>query len=258
MESDAAAAHHPPGLDLALDDLIRSHRAERPQAAQRRSGPSHHGRGGGGRGRRDSTTSSGGGFPVHGVQRGGVSKPSRQQGQQQQQHRRSSDLLSRLGPPLGRPAPRGAAAVPFVDGLTGYKKYECVKPTGDGGAALYFHETAVCTAKPDGSVVLDSGGHVHSKATQKSIAGALALFGLTLKALRDPKNGDMTWHVSDGKAFLRRFTDGMVLPPPPPTHAGGQQTRAQMLMRNYSATPRASRPAGDGQRQQQLRSEMQE
>jgi hypothetical protein len=67
----------------------------------------------------------------------------------------------------------------------------------------------------------------------------------------------MTWHVSDGKAFLRRFTDGMVLPPPPPTHAGGQQTRAQMLMRNYSATPRASRPAGgDGQRHQQLRSEM--
>ncbi len=96
---------------------------------------------------------------------------------------------------------------------------------------------------PTGEVVLNSGGYTHSvrtrasacrphclvphascasrsrralraahrqTATQKSINGALGAFGLKLVVSpADPT----VWSVSDGARFLRRFEDGMVVPP---------------------------------------------
>jgi hypothetical protein len=47
-------------------------------------------------------------------------------------------------------------------------------------------------------------------ATQKSINGALNLFGL--KLLVSPSD-PTAWSVSDGRAFLKRFEDGMIVPP---------------------------------------------
>ena len=167
--------------------------------------------------------------------------------------------------------------MPYVDNKTGYKKvrpqpasvssscgcidtlccfpqFERVATQPDGSVALFFNDTAVVTVRPDSSVVCDSAGHQHSKATQKSIGGALALFGLMLKCQPDTapgaRAGDVVWQVSDGQRLLRRFTDGLVLPPPPPH----QPSRAQLLLDNY---PRASAAAATApQRQQQQRMDM--
>ena len=99
----------------------------------------------------------------------------------------------------------------------------------------------------------DSAGHQHSKATQKSIGGALALFGLMLKCQPDTapgaRAGDVVWQVSDGQRLLRRFTDGLVLPPPP----AHQPNRAQLLLDNY---PRASAAAAMAPQRQQQRMDM--
>ena len=130
-------------------------------------------------------------------------------------------------------------------------QFERVKRLEDGSVALYFHEAAVVTARPDGSLVLDSAGHQHSKATQKSIAGALALFGLTLRSLPDTspaaaatsdgKRNAFVWQVSDGKHLLRRFADGMVLPPAP-----GSKSRAQLLLDSYTHASDNDARAGAG------------
>ena len=129
-------------------------------------------------------------------------------------------------------------------------QFERVATQPDGSVALLFNDTAVVTVRPDGSVVCDSAGHQHSKATQKSIGGALALFGLMLRCQPDTapgaRKGDVVWQVSDGARLLRRFTDGLVLPPPPP---GAHTSRAQLLLDNY--TSGAAAPRQQQQQQQQ-------
>jgi hypothetical protein len=245
MDADAsvpgggASGAQPVGLDLALDDLIRSAKKPRNSTQGARGG-----RGGG----RDQVP----------VRRGGVDKPaSRGRGGGRGGGR---SILSRLGPPPGARRAGGPSAVPYVDNKTGYKKvspqqgvrlagkwvnclndallalpqFERVATQPDGSVSLFFNDTAVVTVRPDSSVVCDSAGHQHSKATQKSIGGALALFGLTLKCQPDTapgaRAGDVVWQVSDGQRLLRRFTDGLVLPPPPPSH---QPSRAQLLLQSY-------------------------
>jgi hypothetical protein len=250
MDADAsvpgggASGAQPVGLDLALDDLIRSAKKPRNSTQGARGG-----RGGGRGGGRDHVP----------VRRGGVDKPaSRGRGGGRGGGR---SILSRLGPPPGARRAGGPSAVPYVDNKTGYKKvspqqgvrlagkwvkwvvsltpgcppqFERVATQPDGTVSLFFNDTAVVTVRLDSSVVCDSAGHQHSKATQKSIGGALALFGLTLKCQPDTapgaRAGDVVWQVSDGQRLLRRFTDGLVLPPPPPSH---QPSRAQLLLQSY-------------------------
>ena len=98
-----APAAQPAGLDLALDDLIRS--AKKPRGGRPERGP-------GGRG--NSVPVRRGGVDKHSSRggRGGGGRGGGGRGGGR------GSILSRLGPPPGaRPG-----AVPFVDNLTGYKK----------------------------------------------------------------------------------------------------------------------------------------
>ncbi len=141
-------------------------------------------------------------------------------------------------------------------------QFERVVTLADGSVALKFHDTALVTARPSGELVLDSGGYTHSardvlcrhhsaaplsrlrarartqKATQKSLAGALALFGLTLSASGDAPTA---WSVSDGRAFLRRFTDGMTVPPGVPPGPA----RARKLAAAYRHEAPGAEEGGD-------------
>jgi hypothetical protein len=76
----------------------------------------------------------------------------------------------------------------------------------DGSAVLSYDSYAIVTALPSGELVLDSGGAAE---VQASMEEALSLFGLKLSASAADASA---WSVSDGRAFLKRFEDGMVVP----------------------------------------------
>jgi hypothetical protein len=125
-------------------------------------------------------------------------------------------------------------------------QHEHVVSLPDGGCALQLYDTHVVTARPTGELVLTSGGFGHSTATQKSIAAALQLFGLTLIVSDEDRT---SWSVSDGARFLRRFADGLVVPPNP-QYPG--LARAKRLLNNYQRRDTAAEQGddvemGDGQ-----------
>lgn len=76
----------------------------------------------------------------------------------------------------------------------------------DGSAVLSYDSCAIVTALPSGELVLDSGGVAE---VQASMEEALSLFGLKLSASAADASA---WSVSDGRAFLKRFEDGMIVP----------------------------------------------
>ena len=85
-------------------------------------------------------------------------------------------------------------------------QHESLSRGEDGSAVLSYDGYPVVSAAPSGELTLDSGG---SAEVQPSIEEALALFGLKLSA----SPADATaWSVSDGRAFLRRYEDGMIVP----------------------------------------------
>jgi hypothetical protein len=75
----------------------------------------------------------------------------------------------------------------------------------------------VLTANNQGEVVLDSDGD-RGKNTHLAMRDALSKFGFKLS--RPNPAAPEEWSVSDGKKFLKRYEDGMVIPAPKPPGPG--------------------------------------
>jgi len=276
METDAAPpVRSLPALDLALDDVIASNRSRDGGGRGRGRGRSSPGRGG--RGRSAWPHSHFFAPPFSGAVRGHGRPPqqpwpargppaefSRSNRPWPAPERPAGSILSRLGPPLPTEQARN-------DEREGWRRHERSIQRPDGSVALRLYETDVIVVRPAGDITLNSAGFLTSArplvlpsnlrldllyspqtATQKCLFHALALFGLTLacKAVDE-------WTVSDGKAFLRRWTDGMVLP----SYAGAQPgaARAAKLLAAYrqerDGPPDAMDEGGGrgGRRQQRYR-----
>jgi len=106
-------------------------------------------------------------------------------------------VLQRLGPP---PVARSAREMRGEKLLRGE----------EGTLILRLRDTDVVKVWPSGELQLSSGGYA-TALTARCLEAALGVLGL--KLLTDAATGE--WRVSDGRALLRRFEDGMRVPPSP-------------------------------------------
>lgn len=104
--------------------------------------------------------------------------------------------------------------------------------------AVRIYGKDVVLVSPTGEVRLDCGGDTGHN-TYRAVNENLNKFGFKLtKDLND----ETRWTLGDGKRFLKRYEDGMVIPAPVPPGPG----RALALMQRDDEFSRASTNAGGG------------
>jgi len=87
----------------------------------------------------------------------------------------------------------------------------------DGVVVLHMYGKDVLAANNQGEVTLDADGD-RGKNTFLGVHDALSRFGFKLS--RPNPAAPEEWSVSDGKKFLKRYEDGMVIPAPKPPGPG--------------------------------------
>eukprot|EP00899_Mesostigma_viride_P026589 jgi/Mesvir1/7114/Mv09218-RA.1 len=118
-------------------------------------------------------------------------------------------------------APEEPALDPFE-----YLKYETVfQDEETQEVVVTLREVEILTVRPNGDLVLNSGG-VKDDLTLAAINASLGVYGLRVSQSTGP-DGSPSWRVTDGKAILRRFEDGMVLPQVP----SGGMARIERLLK---------------------------
>ncbi|KAK9809238.1 hypothetical protein WJX72_011898 [[Myrmecia] bisecta] len=124
-----------------------------------------------------------------------------------------------------------------VDPYEYRKQQQCLKLEETGEVVVRFRRKTLITVRPNGDIVLDSGG-TEEPAVFQTFNDALNLIGIKITAL-----GPGNWSVSDGKS-LTRFADGVVLPGKGPQHAGrGAALLAAFQNREATAASNAAAAA---------------
>ena len=136
-------------------------------------------------------------------------------------------------------------ASPRVRGLTSHltpssfvtriRQRERVHKREDGFVAVHIYGKDVILVAPTGEVRLDAGGDTGHN-TFRAMNESLNKFGFKLS--KSP-NDETQWTLGDGKRFLKRYEDGMIIPAPVPPGPG----RGLALMQRDD-TSNVSRPGG--------------
>jgi hypothetical protein len=117
------------------------------------------------------------------------------------------------------------------------RKRERVHKREDGFVAVHIYGKDVILVAPTGEVRLDAGGDTGHN-TFRAMNESLNKFGFKLS--KSP-NDETQWTLGDGKRFLKRYEDGMIIPAPVPPGPG----RGLALMQRED-TSNVSRPPGGG------------
>lgn len=86
----------------------------------------------------------------------------------------------------------------------------------DGFVAVHIYGKDVILVAPTGEVRLDAGGDTGHN-TFRAMNESLNKFGFKLS--KSP-NDETQWTLGDGKRFLKRYEDGMIIPAPVPPGPG--------------------------------------
>ena len=146
----------------------------------------------------------------------------------------------------GRAGPQGRGALQ-PGSATEHRLHEEVWQEQSGDSVLALHGIEIVRAKASGEIVLHSG-NLRGGTLLRSIGDALRLLGFELRDQQQQSaNGD--WNVTNGRGFLRRFHDGMVIPPLGQAGPGRAQVMLETMRQrienekrkhNYNAPTNAS------------------
>lgn len=216
-EQEQAFQNQKSALDMPLSDVIAQNAEPRGRRGSAAAGGARGRVRGRGRGRDqsgafDARRASGftrnrGRMPNAHAHRGPTSTP-RAPGVGR--HGRDMQHRGRVGRQGNAPSARtGVPSQPAS--ATAHRLHEEVFKDDNGDVVLTLHGIEIVRAKHSGEMVLHCGS-LRGYTLRRAIGEALQLFGLELREPQVPSlQGEL--NVTDGYSFLRRFTDGMNVPP---------------------------------------------
>ncbi|KXZ52512.1 hypothetical protein GPECTOR_9g556 [Gonium pectorale] len=146
--------------------------------------------------------------------------------------------VSPAPPPHAPRAPtHGPDGKPLSDSY--YQTFQRVYRNANGAVCLRFHKTDIVVVRPNGEVVLTSGGY-KTRTTFCSVAEGIEPLGLTLRSSGGEGRGDWFVELPDGGQLP--WEDGMTVPASGPEDRG----RGNKLFAAFYGTAAAAAPAATG------------